>query len=77
MDQVAQTFSHHTAQVNGVRLHYATGGQAGEPVILLHGFFKTSHAWRKVMPLLAARGHRVIAPDLRGLGDSEKPAGGY
>ncbi|MBR0666707.1 alpha/beta hydrolase [Roseomonas hellenica] len=63
------------ATVNGVRLHYLTAG-AGEPVLLLHGYAQTSHMWR---PLIAelARTRLVIAPDLRGFGASDKPAGGY
>jgi len=55
--------------VNDVRLHYVIGG-SGTPVVLLHGFPNTWHAWRDVMPRLAER-HTVIAVDLRGLGDSE------
>ncbi len=51
-------------------------GGAGEPVVLLHGFLGTWYSWRKVMPALAAR-HTVVAPDLRGYGDSDKPAAGY
>jgi pimeloyl-ACP methyl ester carboxylesterase len=51
------------------------GGQ-GDPVVLLHGYPETSYAWRKVMPELAEH-YTVIAPDLRGLGDSDKPASGY
>lgn len=70
-----KTFSHHTATVNGVRLHYVIGGQ-GEPVVLLHGFPETWYAWRKVMPALAEH-YTVIAPDMRGLGDSERPYTGY
>lgn len=69
------TFSHHTAGANGVRLHYVMGGR-GDPVVLLHGWTQTWRGWRKVMPALAER-HTVIAPDLRGMGDSEKPLGGY
>ena len=68
-------FSERFAEVNGVRLHYAIGGQ-GSPVVLLHGFAQTSKMWRPVMPLLAAR-HTVIVPDLRGAGESAKPEGGY
>ena len=73
-------FSHHTTRANGVRLHYVIGGEAsgeGDPVVLLHGWTQTWRGWRKVMPLLAAGGHTVVAPDMRGFGDSEKPAGGY
>jgi pimeloyl-ACP methyl ester carboxylesterase len=60
---------------DGVRIHYLIGG-AGPPVVLLHGYPETWYAWRKVMPQLAAR-YTVIAPDLRGFGDSSRPAGGY
>ena len=70
-----RTFQHDMANVNGVRLHYVIGGQ-GNPVVLLHGWQMTWYAWRHVMPLLAER-YTVIAPDLRGLGNSSKPAGGY
>ncbi len=69
------TFSHHTAMVDGVRLHYVIGGQ-GDPVVLLHGWPQTWYEWRQVMPALAER-YTVIAPDLRGLGDSAKPLSGY
>ncbi len=70
-----QVFSHHTAEVNGVRLHYVMGGK-GDPVVLLHGFTSTWYEWRKVMPTLAEH-YTVIVPDLRGLGDSERPEGDY
>jgi pimeloyl-ACP methyl ester carboxylesterase len=69
------TFSHHTASVNGIQMHYVIGGQ-GDPVVLLHGWPQTWYAWRHVMPALA-RNYTVIAPDLRGLGDSSKPVTGY
>jgi pimeloyl-ACP methyl ester carboxylesterase len=69
------TFSHHMAIVNGIQLHYVMGGQ-GDPVVLLHGWPQTWYAWHKVMPALA-RNYTVIAPDLRGLGDSSKPVTGY
>ena len=63
------------AKVNGVRLHYLAAGQ-GEPVILLHGYAQTSHMWR---PLIAelAKTRTVIAPDLRGFGQSAKLPSGY
>lgn len=70
-----RTFTHRTADVNGVKMHYVTGGK-GDPVVLLHGFPQTWRAWRKVMPTLAAR-YTVIAPDLRGMGDSAQAATGY
>ena len=66
---------HHHARLTDVSLHYVSAG-AGEPVVLLHGWPSTWYEWRQVMPLLAAR-FRVIAPDLRGLGDSSRPLAGY
>jgi pimeloyl-ACP methyl ester carboxylesterase len=70
-----EIFSHHTAQVNGINLHYVMGG-SGEPVVLLHGWPQTWYAWRHVMPILA-QSHTLIVPDLRGLGDSDRSATGY
>jgi pimeloyl-ACP methyl ester carboxylesterase len=63
------------ANVNGVRLHYLAAG-TGDPVILLHGYAETSHMWRPLIPQLATT-HTVIAPDLRGAGQSATPADGY
>jgi pimeloyl-ACP methyl ester carboxylesterase len=63
------------AKVNGTRLHYLTAGE-GEAVILLHGYAQNSHMWRPLIPELA-KTHTVIAPDLRGFGQSAKPEGGY
>lgn len=69
-------FQSFTADVNGTRLHYRLGGDpAGPPVLLWHGFLSTSQEWRKVMPLLAEAGYAVLIPDMRGYGDSDKPAG--
>ena len=65
----------HFADLDGVTLHYLTAG-AGEPIVLVHGIPQSSHEWRRIMPRLAER-YRVIAPDLRGLGDSSRPAAGY
>ena len=69
------TVTHAHARLSGLVMHYVTAG-TGDPVVLLHGWPQTWHAWRRVIPLLAAR-HRVIAPDLRGLGDSSRPLDGY
>jgi pimeloyl-ACP methyl ester carboxylesterase len=67
--------THHNAVVNGIRLHYAIAGQ-GDPLVLLHGYPQTHHAWHKVLPELAKH-FTIVAPDLRGLGDSERPETGY
>jgi pimeloyl-ACP methyl ester carboxylesterase len=69
-------FRSETAIINVVRLHYWLGGDPqGQPVLLWHGFLSTSYAWRKVAPALAAAGFAVLVPDMRGFGDSDKPAG--
>jgi pimeloyl-ACP methyl ester carboxylesterase len=61
--------------VNGVRLHYLIAGK-GNPVILLHGYAENSHMWRPLMVELA-KSHTVMAPDLRGFGQSSKPVTSY
>lgn len=66
---------HRFADLGEVRLHFVSAGQ-GDPVLLLHGWPQTWYEWRHVLPGLAKH-YRVIAPDLRGLGDSSRPAGGY
>jgi pimeloyl-ACP methyl ester carboxylesterase len=63
------------AEVNGVRLHYLVAGK-GDPVILLHGYAQNSHMWRPLIAQLA-KTNTVIAPDLRGFGQSGKPPQGY
>ena len=63
------------ANVNGVRLHYLVAG-TGDPVVLLHGYAETSHMWRPLIAKLAST-RTVIAPDLRGAGQSATPADGY
>lgn len=68
-------FTHHTATVNDIQLHYVMGGQ-GDPIVLLHGWPETWYAWHKVIPALAEH-YTVIAPDMRGLGDSDKPVSGF
>lgn len=72
-------FTSTTEKVGDVRLHYWLGGDPnGPPILLWHGFLATAHSWYKLMPLLAVAGYHVLAPDMRGYGDSDKPAGtGY
>ena len=69
------TFSHQTANVNGVNIHYVIGGE-GEPLVLIHGFGQNWYMWNRLLPELAKH-FTVIAPDLRGVGESDKPADGY
>ncbi|HWW71687.1 MAG TPA: alpha/beta hydrolase [Duganella sp.] len=80
-DQVSfeTRFHHGVAVVNGVRLHYVEGGKdaQGDPILLIPGWPQSWYAWRFVMPKLVAAGHRVIALDLRGMGDSDHPMHGY
>ena len=57
------------------RFHIVEGG-SGDPVFLIAGYPQSWYAWRRVMPILTAR-HAVIAIDLPGQGDSDKPIGGY
>lgn len=59
----------YTIQANGIRQHVIEAGD-GPPVILLHGFPETSFSWRFQIPVLAER-YRVIAPDLRGYGETD------
>jgi pimeloyl-ACP methyl ester carboxylesterase len=77
MSNASQTFEIESRFVdaNGVRLHYLAAGK-GAPVVLLHGYAQNSHMWRPLISELA-KTRFVIAPDLRGFGQSEKPAGGY
>ncbi|QQC87423.1 alpha/beta fold hydrolase [Streptomyces alfalfae] len=56
----------------GVRLRVRYGGR-GPAVLLLHGHPRTHTTWHRVAPLLAAAGHTVVCPDLRGYGESDKP----
>jgi pimeloyl-ACP methyl ester carboxylesterase len=62
------------AEVDGVKLHYTTGGH-GPALILLHGYAETSRMWKPILPVLGER-FRLIVPDLPGIGDSAIPADG-
>jgi pimeloyl-ACP methyl ester carboxylesterase len=66
---------HRFVDVGGVRLHVASAG-TGPPLVLLHGWPQHWWCWRHVIGELA-RHHRVLAPDLRGFGWSDAPAGDY
>jgi len=69
-------FMHRYAEVNGTRIHYVLGGE-GPAVVLLHGFPYSWAAWRDLMPLLANAGFTILAPDLRGMGDSAPTGDGF
>jgi len=68
-------FTERDIATNGTTIHVRVGG-SGPAVVLLHGYGETGDMWA---PLAAdlARDHRVVVPDLRGMGLSTKPAGGY
>lgn len=61
---------------NGIRIHYLEWGKGNATVILLHGLYDSAEVWSSVAPVLA-HGYRVIAPDHRGSGRTDKPVEGY
>jgi pimeloyl-ACP methyl ester carboxylesterase len=67
---------HEIVETSRLRMHIARAGQAGPPLVLLHGWPEHWYAWRHVIQRFAER-YRVICPDLRGLGWTEAPLGGY
>jgi pimeloyl-ACP methyl ester carboxylesterase len=73
MSTVEAQLSHGDADVGGgVRLHYVEAGE-GPLVVLLHGFPEFWYSWRRQIPVLAAAGFHVVAPDMRGYDLSDKP----
>jgi len=68
-------FEHHYAEIGELMMHYVTAGE-GPPVVLLHGWPQTWYEWRHVIPKLWDK-YTVIAPDMRGLGDTSRPLHGY
>jgi pimeloyl-ACP methyl ester carboxylesterase len=73
--QFDRQFTHRFADVQGVRMHYVTGG-TGAPLVLLHGWPQSWYEWRGIMPELAKK-YTVYALDLPGLGDSRGAPGSY
>ncbi|MBV9231650.1 MAG: alpha/beta hydrolase [Chloroflexi bacterium] len=72
----AETWQHRHIITNGIRMHYVTQGE-GPLVVLLHGFPEFWYSWRYQVPFLAEQGYTVVAPDLRGYNDTDKPRTGY
>ena len=71
-------WSHREVTANGARFHLAEHGPADGPlVVLLHGFPEFWWSWRHQLVALGDAGFRVVAPDLRGYGASDKPPRGY
>ncbi len=71
-----ETWQHRNIITNGIRMHYVTQGE-GPLVVLLHGFPQFWYCWRHQIGFLAALDYTVVAPDLRGYNDSDKPRSGY
>jgi epoxide hydrolase 4 len=71
-----ETWQHRDIITNGIRMHYVTQGE-GPLVVLLHGFPEFWYSWRYQIPVLAEHGYRVVAPNLRGYNESDKPRKGY
>jgi len=61
-----------TIQVNGISIYVEEHG-SGKPVLLLHGWPDSHYVWRNQVPFLVANGFRVITPDHRGIGNSDRP----
>jgi pimeloyl-ACP methyl ester carboxylesterase len=70
-------FELHSAEVRGVELAYVHEGAGGYPLLLLHGWPETRRIWWRNIEPLAAAGFEVIAPDLRGFGDSGPAPDGH
>ncbi|MBI4518586.1 MAG: haloalkane dehalogenase [Deltaproteobacteria bacterium] len=67
-------FTPHYLEADGLRIHYLDEGPGGAaPVLLLHGEPSWSYLYRRMIPVIVAAGHRVVAPDLVGFGRSDKP----
>lgn len=69
-------WQHRDILTNGIRMHYVTQGE-GSLIVLLHGFPEFWYSWRHQIPFLAQLGYKVVAPDLRGYNDTDKPRRGY
>lgn len=68
--------NHEEIIANGLRHHLRTAGDTGPDMVLLHGWPETSYCWRGVMTALASE-YRMVAPDLRGFADTDKPDGAH
>jgi pimeloyl-ACP methyl ester carboxylesterase len=66
-------WTHRHARINGVGMHYVEQGE-GPLVVLCHGFPHLWFSWRHQIPVIAAAGWRVVAPDMRGMGQTDAPA---
>src|SRR6476620_6953371 len=71
-----QKYQSQTANLSAVKIHYLKAGTGNKTLVLIHGFGDTSHMW---IPLFDEFGkdYTIIAPDMRGLGESSRPMAGY
>jgi pimeloyl-ACP methyl ester carboxylesterase len=76
MQTATETWQHRAIITNGIHMHYVTQG-SGPLIVLLHGFPEFWYSWRYQIPFLAEHGYTVVAPDLRGYNDTDKPRTGY
>ena len=76
MSAQSNPYQSYTADLGSVKIHYLKAGSGKNTLVLIHGFGDTSHMW---IPLFAEFGkdYTIIAPDMRGLGESSRPATGY
>src|SRR5437762_3773177 len=72
----SNNYESQTANLSAVKIHYLKAGTGKKTLVLIHGFGDTSHMW---IPLFDDFGtdYTIIAPDMRGLGESSRPATGY
>lgn len=76
MGEIVLTPTERFVQTNGVTLKVLEAGEPGNPVVVLtHGFPELAYSWRHQIPVLAAAGYHVLAPDQRGYGGSSRPDG--
>ena len=66
--------AHRHVRLNGINMHIAEQGE-GPLVLLLHGWPETWYSWRHQIDALVAAGYRVVAPDQRGCGGTDRPGG--
>jgi pimeloyl-ACP methyl ester carboxylesterase len=67
-----RSVNHRFVQSNGIRIHIAEAGE-GPLVVLCHGFPESWYSWRHQLAALAEAGFRVVAPDMRGYGQTDRP----
>ena len=72
----SNNYESHTANLSAVKIHYLKAGTGKKTLVLIHGFGDTSHMW---IPFFDEFGNdfTIIAPDMRGLGESSRPMAGY